>query len=108
MIVAVCEQTRREMIDAYGIDESRVKVIHNGVDHKRFHPDRRQACMKRIRAEFGIPEDARVVLFVGTGFRRKGLDRLLDVWRQDSPSQCYLLVVGNDAHLASQRKNMEG
>ena len=103
-IIAVCEQTRREMIDAYGIDPSRVEVIHNGVDHKRFNTARRQECVKRIRAEFGIPGDARVVLFVGTGFRRKGLDRLLDVWRHDAPPQCYLLVVGNDAYLASLRK----
>ena len=26
------------------------------------------------------------------------------MWRHDAPPQCYLLVVGNDAHLVTQRK----
>src|SRR5512139_3951620 len=98
-IIAVCEQTRREMIQAYGIAESRIEVIHNGVDHKRFHPGRRKDCFNRIRADFGIPVDGRVVLFVGTGFRRKGLHRLLRLWQEGAPRNCYLLVVGNDAQL---------
>ncbi len=107
-IIAVCEQTRREMIEAYGIAESRVEVIHNGVDHHRFHPARRQGCASQIRAAFNIPDDGRIMLFVGTGFRRKGLDRLLRLWRHDAPPHCYLLVVGNDAHLASYRKVWRG
>lgn len=107
-IVAVCEQTRREMIEAYGLAESRIEVIHNGVDHNRFHPARRQDCVSRIRADFGIPADGRIVLFVGTGFRRKGLDRLLRLWQDDAPPNCYLLVVGNDAKLASYRKRWRG
>jgi len=107
-IIAVCEQTRRELIDAYGIAESRVEVIHNGVDHKRFHPGRRKDWVNRIRAEFGIAAEGRVVLFVGTGFRRKGLDRLLRLWQHDAPPNCYLLVVGNDAQLAGYRKRWRG
>lgn len=107
-VIAVCEQTRREMIEAYGIAESRVEVIHNGVDHNRFDPSRRQVCANQIRADFNIPNDGRIVLFVGTGFRRKGLDRLLRLWRHDAPPHCYLLVVGNDAHLASYRKVWRG
>ena len=107
-IIAVCQQTRREMIEAYGLAESRIEVIHNGVDHQRFHPARRAECVKRIRAEFGIPADGRIVLFVGTGFRRKGLDRLLRLWQHDAPGHCYLLVVGKDGQLASYRKAWRG
>ena len=103
-IIVVSEQNRREMIDAYGIAESRIEVIHNGVDHEHFHPGRRAEWSKRIRAEYGIPVDGRIVLFVGTGFRRKGLDRLLRLWQHDAPPHCYLLVVGKDAQLAYYRK----
>ena len=100
-IVAVCEQTKREMIEAYGIAEQKIIVIHNGVDHERFHPRRRLDAGKRIRQELGIPSESRVVLFVGTGFRRKGLDRLLQLWQADSLPNTYLLVVGNDARLSA-------
>jgi UDP-glucose:(heptosyl)LPS alpha-1,3-glucosyltransferase len=43
------------------------------------------------------------VLFVGSGFRRKGLERLLRLWRDGSASDLHLLVVGNDARLAQYR-----
>lgn len=102
-IVAVCEQTRRDLIGAYGIAESRIKVIHNGVDLERFHPARRVTQGAKLRAALRIPPQGRVILFVGSGFRRKGLERLLRLWRVDPPPDCYLVVVGNDAKLASFR-----
>ncbi len=102
-IVAVCEQSKREMIQAYGIAEKKIVVILNGVDHQKFNPSRRHSVGKRTRHELGIETDARVVLFVGTGFRRKGLDRLLGLWRAGAMSNVYLLVVGGDTRLASYR-----
>ena len=103
-IIAVCEQTKREMIAAYGICDEKITVVHNGVDHKRFHPDRRMNGGRRIREELGIAVNSPVVLFIGTGFRRKGLDRLLRLWDRSEFPEIYLLVVGNDAKLAHYRK----
>ena len=102
-IVAVCEQSKREMIQAYGIGEKKIVVILNGVDHEKFNPSRRHGIGERTRRELGIESDARVVLFVGTGFRRKGLDRLLRLWRAAALPNTYLLVVGSDTRLAAYR-----
>jgi glycosyltransferase involved in cell wall biosynthesis len=49
-----------------------------------------------------------VVLFVGTGFRRKGLDRLLRLWDSPEFAGIYLLIVGNDARLADYRQRWSG
>lgn len=103
-IIAVCEQTKREIIDAYSVPEEKIIVIHNGVDHVRFHPDRRTDGGRRVRYRLGIPAHSRVILFVGTGFRRKGLDRLLRLWEQGKFTGIYLLVVGNDAKLSDYRE----
>jgi glycosyltransferase involved in cell wall biosynthesis len=43
------------------------RVIPNGVDLSVFHPGDRRA----VRAALGIPQDARVLLFVAIGIRRK-------------------------------------
>lgn len=102
-IVAVCEQIKREMIQAYGIPEKKIVVILNGVDHERFNPRHRRDVGERTRSEFGIKSNARVVLFVGTGFRRKGLDRLLRLWRAGAMPNTYLLVVGSDSRLGAYR-----
>ncbi|MGH7847179.1 MAG: glycosyltransferase family 4 protein [Candidatus Binatia bacterium] len=103
-IIAVSEQGRREMIDYYRVPEDKVLVIHNGVDHTRFHPRLRLMAGKKIREKLGIPPQSQVVLFVGTGFRRKGLDRVLSLWRSPELQGIYLLVVGDDAKLSSYRR----
>jgi len=107
-IIAVCQQVKRDLMEAYGVAANKVVVIPNGVDHERFHPGKRLHQGKRIREELGIPLDGRVVIFVGTGFRRKGLDRLLPLWESGSMPGTYLLVVGNDTQLAHYRSQWNG
>ena len=102
-IIAVCRQVKREIVDTYRVPDAKVVVIHNGVDHERFHPRRRWKEGSEIRDELGIPADRPVVLFVGTGFRRKGLDRLLRLWNDHELEGVCLLVVGNDSRLSSYR-----
>ena len=103
-IVAVCDQTKREFIDVHKIPEDKIVVIHNGVDARRFTPERRLREGKKIRADLDIPGEAPVVLFVGTGFRRKGLERLLALWERQELPGVYLLVVGHDGRLSSYRR----
>ncbi len=107
-IIAVHQQGKREMMEVYNVPEERVVVIYNGVDHDRFHPQRRLTEGKRVREQFGIPLDRPVVIFVGTGFRRKGLDRLLELWASRQLQEITLLVVGNDRRLSYYRKRWNG
>ena len=102
-IIAVCQQGKREIIETYGVPEENVAVVHNGVDLERFHPRRRQEEGRRVRERLGISADTPIVLFVGTGFRRKGLDRLLHLWDTEKLKDVYLLVVGNDSRLSYYR-----
>jgi UDP-glucose:(heptosyl)LPS alpha-1,3-glucosyltransferase len=102
-IIAVCRQVKREIVDTYRVPDAKVVVIHNGVDQERFHPCRRWKEGREVRDELGIPANRPVVLFVGTGFRRKGLDRLLRLWNDRELEGVFLLVVGNDSRLSSYR-----
>jgi len=96
-ILAVSRQVRHEIMATYQVPEERISVIYNGVDHERFHPRNRTLARQKIRSQWRIPTDAPVVLFVGSGFRRKGLDRLLKAWASPRLADVYLLVVGEDA-----------
>jgi UDP-glucose:(heptosyl)LPS alpha-1,3-glucosyltransferase len=96
------------MMEYYDLPEEKVAVVYNGVDHVRFSPDRRFVEGRRVRQELGIPVESRVVLFVGTGFRRKGLDRLLGLWGLPEFADVYLLIVGNDARIADYRQRWIG
>ena len=87
----------------YAVPPERIEVLYNGVDQRRFHPSRRDKFRSKIRERWQIPEKSPLVLFVGSGFRRKGLDLLLSVWSAPALSQAYLLVIGDDARLSAYK-----
>jgi UDP-glucose:(heptosyl)LPS alpha-1,3-glucosyltransferase len=96
-ILAVSQEVKRELAATYSVPEEKIAVIYNGVDETRFHPAVRRVAREKIRKAWGIPSEAFLVLFVGHGFRRKGLDRLLKAWSLPQMKHTYLVVVGDDA-----------
>ena len=97
-VVANSEMVKRDVMARYGLPEHELEVIYNGVDIERFHPRRRDDEGKRLRASLGIGEDELVVLFLGTGYARKGLDTVIEALpalrrRRD----VHLVVVGYDS-----------
>jgi UDP-glucose:(heptosyl)LPS alpha-1,3-glucosyltransferase len=106
-ILAVSEQVKRELIATYAVNEKFITVLYNGVDQDRFHPSLREKWRAPIRNRWGIPMEAPLVLFVGSGFRRKGVDRLLNAWGSPRRHGAYLLVVGDDARLGAFRARAE-
>ncbi len=76
-VIAISELGKQEIIRHYGTDEQRIHVIYNGVDLELFHPPCIPGEKEEIRRKYGIQTDAVVVLFVGSGFERKGVPALL-------------------------------
>ncbi len=102
-IIAVSLEVKRDIMTNYAVKEDRITVLYNGVDARRFHPSRRGESAVEVRRRWKIPADAPLVLFVGSGFRRKGLDRLIKVWSMQALATAYLIVVGGDARLRQYR-----
>ncbi|HEY7168093.1 MAG TPA: glycosyltransferase family 4 protein [Candidatus Binatia bacterium] len=103
-ILAVSEEVKRDIVKHYGVRPEQIVVLYNGVDDARFRPRHSDEVRLSVRREWKIPPDAAVVLFVGSGFRRKGLDRLVPLWNRPSLQQSYLLIVGDDARMARYRE----
>ncbi|CCE00446.1 glycosyltransferase family 4 protein [Bradyrhizobium sp. STM 3809] len=91
--VAVSERVTAELQRFYGVPPSRIHVISNGIDLNRFRRD--EASGRAIRREFGIPAEARVLLFVGHEFSRKGLAHAVGALEKLG-DEAWLLVVGSD------------
>ena len=102
-VLAISEPVKADLIRTYGVPEPAIRVIPDGVDIARFHPDLRQAHRSAVRAARGIPESAPCALFVGNGFRRKGLDTLLQAMARLPDRHWHLLVVGGDSDLTRYR-----
>jgi UDP-glucose:(heptosyl)LPS alpha-1,3-glucosyltransferase len=93
-IVAISRQGAREIARLYGVPDTRLTVVYNGVDLTRFHPDHRGRHRLASRAEAGVPADAWVALFAGSGFERKGLATAVEGLAALDDRTSRLLVVG--------------
>ena len=102
-VVVNSEMVKRDVMTRYGVPERALRVIYNGVDLERFHPRRRAAEGRRLRAEVGLEESHLVALFLGTGYARKGLDRALRglAAAAGARPELRLLVVGYDSARAA-------
>ena len=107
VIIAVSEQVKRDIIANYSVPAEKIVVLYNGVDKDRFHPARRGEVRDQLRNRWKIPLDAPLLLFVGSGFRRKGLDRLLSIWKSPRLDKVFLLVVGTDARIGQYRSRAD-
>jgi UDP-glucose:(heptosyl)LPS alpha-1,3-glucosyltransferase len=76
-IIAISEMVKRDIVARHDFPAERVEVIYNGVDTERFSPEQRQGAGAALRAELGWNADHTVALFLGQGYGRKGLSRLL-------------------------------
>jgi len=93
-IVAIAESGRREIEALYGVAPSRMAVVYNGVDLDRFHPRNRGRYREAVRGEVGIPASTFTVLFVGSGFARKGLATAIEAFAAFSDRGSRLVVLG--------------
>lgn len=72
-VIANSMKTKQEIVRHYDYPEDRIAVVYNGVDLDRFHPRNRERLQEPTRAALGLAPDDMVLLFVGSGFERKGL-----------------------------------
>ena len=79
-------------MEDFGLSESQITVIYNGIDSEKFHPLPESERLA-LRQTYQIPAAAKCLVYVGSGFERKGLAAaIMAVSRNDA----YLLVVGQD------------
>ena len=98
-VIVNSEMVKRDAVARHGIPPELVHVIYNGVDLERFQRRRHRQAARVLRLQCGFAESDVVVLFLGTGYGRKGLQRLLHAFALVAPSQprLRLLVVGYDS-----------
>jgi UDP-glucose:(heptosyl)LPS alpha-1,3-glucosyltransferase len=93
-IIAPSEFIKQDILRNFTeVSEKEIHVIYNGVDLERFHPKNKKRYRDLLRRELGYGEKDLVLLFIGTGFERKGL-RFAIGSLTHLPPESRLLVIG--------------
>ena len=106
IILSISEVQRGLFQTIYGTQTERFHDLPPGVPTDRLLSPDSHGLGRSLREELGIGQDELVVLMVGSGFKRKGVDRALNAMQALPEELCQksrLLVVGDD-NLAYYRK----
>lgn len=91
----------------YGTLKSRFFLLPPGVSKDRVAPLDYQARRMKFRQDIGIQPEQKLLLTVGSGFRVKGLDRVLDalvLLPAELRNICVLMILGQDNQKPFERQ----
>lgn len=94
LVIANSRQVREELARHYQVPAAKITVIYNGVDRDRFQPARLAALREVAFRELGLNHATPYLLFLGSGFKRKGLGFVIAALPRIRPETVELLVVG--------------
>lgn len=91
-VIANSEMVKREIVQLYGCPEEQIDVVRNGVPVEQFRTNPEMRA--RSRLALGLADDALALLFVGSGWGRKGLCFAVDAVEACENPRMQLLVAG--------------
>jgi UDP-glucose:(heptosyl)LPS alpha-1,3-glucosyltransferase len=97
LIVVNSEMVKKQIQRYYGAPDEKIAVAYNGVDLVAYSPGNKSRYRKELREAYGISEKDRVILFVGSGFWRKGVGTLIKALpevRRNIAEKVVALIVG--------------
>ncbi len=94
-IIANSNMVKKEIINEYRIDPKKIEVIYNGVEIESF--DEKKA-KEKIAKQFNLDISKKIILFVGSGFERKGVKKFLEICSHIK-TPFYAFIVGKDKNM---------
>jgi UDP-glucose:(heptosyl)LPS alpha-1,3-glucosyltransferase len=91
-IIANSKMVKQQIIATYDIDPKRIEVIYNGVPLKPL------LDFESIKEEFLI-KDEKILLYVGSGFKRKGVEEVLEIISKLQYQNIKCFIVGKEKKL---------
>jgi D-inositol-3-phosphate glycosyltransferase len=111
VVLASCSVEADQLVELYGADPERIRVVPPGVDHAFFAPGHRPQARRAV----GLPSDGPLIAFVGRIQPLKGADiavRVLGALARRYDDM-HLVIVGGpsgphgEAHLADLHRQVE-
>ncbi len=110
LVIAVSDYAAGHMKELYACPPARIRVVHQGIDTDVLDPGAvRPRDKAAMRAAWGVPETARVVLLPGRYAHRKGHAVLIEAMRRLAPADAgpVAVFVGSDKGRETHRRELE-
>ena len=92
-IIANSIMIKNQIINTYDIDPSKIEVIYNGIEHKKVSY---QDSFNQLSNEFKIYPNLPIILYVGSGFKRKGVEEFLNIVSQLKNKDFMAFIIGKE------------
>jgi UDP-glucose:(heptosyl)LPS alpha-1,3-glucosyltransferase len=94
LLIAVSQNIKKNVQDHYPLPDDSFRLAYTAVDSGMLERGGINNHRKKLRSKFGVAENDLVFLFVGTEFKRKGLDALLKAAASIPRSNMKFLIAG--------------
>ncbi len=95
-VICNSAMVKQDIIRCFQLPEEKITLIYNAIDARRFQPATEEQ-RHTARQQLSLSQSACVLIYVGSGFERKGLKAAIQAIAN---SDRYLIVVGQDKRLS--------
>tara|TARA_B110000003_G_C16647930_1_gene532872 strand:- start:1913 stop:2950 length:1038 start_codon:yes stop_codon:yes gene_type:complete len=96
-IISNSTMVKKEIVDSYKIDPKKIKVIHNGIELNEIQYKK---SLNKLSLEFSIIKNQLIILFVGSGFKRKGVEEFLRIFSMLQTKNILGFIVGGESKMS--------
>jgi UDP-glucose:(heptosyl)LPS alpha-1,3-glucosyltransferase len=100
-IIANSKMVKNQIIETYNVNPKKIEVIYNGIEFKKFNYEK---SFQRISKEFSIFKNQPIILFVGSGFKRKGAEEFLRIFAKLKTKEIKAFVIGKENNMSYYQK----
>ncbi len=102
-IVANSNMIKQQIIDTYGIKEEKIEVIYNGISLEK---PNFQISYTHVKKEYLIQKEngEKIFLYVGSGFKRKGVEEFLTILSKLRFRNFKAFIVGKEKKIGYYQK----
>jgi UDP-glucose:(heptosyl)LPS alpha-1,3-glucosyltransferase len=96
-IIANSKMVKDEIISTYDINPKKIEIIYNGIEFKNIDYKK---SFKKLSKEFRLIQGQPIILFVGSGFKRKGVEQFLRIIAMLKTKGIKAFIVGKENNMS--------
>lgn len=95
-IIANSKMIKKQIIDIYNIPPSKIAVVYNGINIQN---NSYEKAYTKLSHEFNLEKDKKILLFVGSGFERKGAKEFIEILSKLKTENYHAFIIGKGKRL---------